>query len=220
MYLAASWESISAVLLVKKGKRQVPIYFVRQMLQGAELNYPELEKLILALAVELGEHDIEFRGHNPVKGPILADFLVETPSTESKEKEAKETTDEEEEPESMWKLCTDEASSTDGFGACLMLVNHEGKEYTYALLFKFDTTNNEADYSMEHVWRDQNKKVDALSNLASMNFSRLAKEVLVEVLHEKSIVQKEVVDIIKEEGESWMLPIQEYLLFGTLPKDL
>ncbi|GJY40063.1 hypothetical protein Tco_0427333 [Tanacetum coccineum] len=52
-----------------------------------------------------------------------------------------------------------------------------------------------------------------------MTFSRLAKEVLVEVLAEKSIVQREVTDIIKEEGENWMLPIWEYLLFGLLPKD-
>ncbi|GKB31618.1 hypothetical protein Tco_0871019 [Tanacetum coccineum] len=34
---------------------------------------------------------------------------------------------------------------------------------------------------MEHVRRDQNKKADALSKLASMTFSKLAKEVLVEV---------------------------------------
>ncbi|GKE34774.1 reverse transcriptase domain-containing protein [Tanacetum coccineum] len=37
-------------------------------------------------------------------------------------------------------------------------------------------------YSIEHIKRDQNKKADALSKLASMTFSKLAKEVLVEVL--------------------------------------
>ncbi|GJU48515.1 reverse transcriptase domain-containing protein [Tanacetum coccineum] len=35
-------------------------------------------------------------------------------------------------------------------------------------------------YSIEHIKRDQNKKADALSKLASMTFSKLAKEVLVE----------------------------------------
>ncbi|GJX23868.1 retrovirus-related pol polyprotein from transposon TNT 1-94, partial [Tanacetum coccineum] len=74
-------------------------------------------------------------------------------------------------------------------------------------------------YLMDHVRRDHNKKADALSKLALMAFSRLAKEVLVEVLHEKLIIQKEVADIIKKEGENWMLPIREYLLFGTLPRD-
>nr|GEW75101.1 putative ribonuclease H-like domain-containing protein [Tanacetum cinerariifolium] len=41
--------SISAVLLAKREKRHVPIYFIGRVLQGAEFNYPELEKLILAL---------------------------------------------------------------------------------------------------------------------------------------------------------------------------
>ncbi|GKF12234.1 reverse transcriptase domain-containing protein, partial [Tanacetum coccineum] len=55
-------------------------------------------------------------------------------------------------------------------------------------------------YFIEHVRRDQNKKADALSKLASMTFSKLAKEVLVEVVHEKSIIQQEVANIVKEEG--------------------
>ncbi|GKD81481.1 reverse transcriptase domain-containing protein [Tanacetum coccineum] len=49
MYLAASMESISTILLDEREERQVPIYFVSRALQGAELNYSELEKLILAL---------------------------------------------------------------------------------------------------------------------------------------------------------------------------
>ncbi|GJW44981.1 hypothetical protein Tco_0073780 [Tanacetum coccineum] len=72
---------------------------------------------------------------------------------------------------------------------------------------------------MEHVRRDQNKKADALSKLASMNFSKLAKEILVEVVQEKSIIQREVTDVIKEEGDNWMLPIREYLQLGILPND-
>ncbi|GJZ21367.1 reverse transcriptase domain-containing protein [Tanacetum coccineum] len=48
--------------------------------------------------------------------------------------------------ENIWKLYTDGASSSDGSGAGLMLISPEGKEYTYALRFKFKTTNNEAEY--------------------------------------------------------------------------
>ncbi|GJZ64418.1 reverse transcriptase domain-containing protein, partial [Tanacetum coccineum] len=66
-------------------------------------------------------------------------------------------------------------------------------------------------YSIKHVRRDQNKKADALSKLASMTFSKLSKEVLVEVVQEKSIIQKEVAYIVKEEGDNWMLHIHEYL---------
>ncbi|GKE70116.1 reverse transcriptase domain-containing protein [Tanacetum coccineum] len=49
MYLAAYTKSINAVLLAERDMRQVLIYFVSRVLQGAGLNYPKLEKLILAL---------------------------------------------------------------------------------------------------------------------------------------------------------------------------
>ncbi|GKB82046.1 reverse transcriptase domain-containing protein [Tanacetum coccineum] len=52
---------------------------------------------------------------------------------------------EEELPE-PWILFTDRSSCTDGSGARLILTNPEGMEFTYALRFRFDDTNNEAEY--------------------------------------------------------------------------
>nr|GEW32215.1 putative reverse transcriptase domain, ribonuclease H-like domain protein [Tanacetum cinerariifolium] len=138
VYLAASEESISALLLAKRGKKQVHVNFISRTLHGAELEYPELEKLILALvyaarklrryfqahpiqvlsdkpikqilarlkksgriakwAIKLGEHEIEFRGRNLIKGQILADFLAETPL--KKDKEIKNREAKRKEPES------------------------------------------------------------------------------------------------------------------------
>ncbi|GKB95740.1 reverse transcriptase domain-containing protein, partial [Tanacetum coccineum] len=49
MYLTASKESINATLFAKGSKEKIPIYFISRVLQGAELNYLALEKLILAL---------------------------------------------------------------------------------------------------------------------------------------------------------------------------
>ncbi|GJS29659.1 reverse transcriptase domain-containing protein [Tanacetum coccineum] len=49
LYLAASTEAISEVLLADRGNVQKPIYFVSRALQGAEVNYPSLEKVALAL---------------------------------------------------------------------------------------------------------------------------------------------------------------------------
>ncbi|GKB07085.1 reverse transcriptase domain-containing protein [Tanacetum coccineum] len=225
IYLAASEESISAVLMAERGKKQVPVYF-------------ETPKIFLSLP-HSGEHEIEFRGRNSVKGQILADFLAETPSKEKEGAKDEEAKRKEPELEKAWKLFTDGASSSDRSRAGLILVSLEGKEYTYALRFEFETTNNEAEYeallaglritnemkvqeltifldsqlvanqvnrlfearqtiikqylekakkllvnfpchSIEHIKRDQNKKADALSKLASMTFSKLAKEVLVE----------------------------------------
>ena len=49
LYLAVSHETISSVLMAERGSVQKPIYFVSKALQGAEVNYPPLEKLALAL---------------------------------------------------------------------------------------------------------------------------------------------------------------------------
>ncbi|GJR19907.1 reverse transcriptase domain-containing protein [Tanacetum coccineum] len=313
MYLTESKESINVVLFAKISEEQIPIYFESKVLQGAELNYLALEKLILALvhaarrlrryfqahtimvptgmpikqaltgpektgrvakwAIELGEHDIIFLKRDKRETP--ADFLPKIPFDDSekkvKEKEVPYLSNE-------WKLYTDGASSPIGAGAGLMLIDLAGKEYTYALRFEFETTNNEAEYeallarlciaqeieitkvaifldsqlvvnqikgtcavkqlsiksylqkvkpalngfegyTVEHVRRNQNKKVDALNKLASMTFEHLTKEVLVEVLAKRSIEEKEFLKVEIKEKRSWISPIQEYLLTGLLPED-
>nr|GEV22875.1 reverse transcriptase domain-containing protein [Tanacetum cinerariifolium] len=85
MYLAVAKEAISAILMTERDGKQIPIYFVSRALQGPEVNYTPMEKLILALVTrrllkwrfELEEHDIHYRPRTSVKGKILADFIVE-----------------------------------------------------------------------------------------------------------------------------------------------
>ncbi|GKC19288.1 reverse transcriptase domain-containing protein [Tanacetum coccineum] len=132
MYLAASEESISVVLSDKP---------IKQILAR-----PEKSGCIAKWAIELGEHEIKFRGRNSVKGHILADFLAETHSKEEKVTKDEEAKIKEPELEKASKLFTDGASSSDGSRACLILVSPKRKEYTYALRFEFKTTNNEAEY--------------------------------------------------------------------------
>ncbi|GJX41888.1 reverse transcriptase domain-containing protein [Tanacetum coccineum] len=86
-------------------------------------------------------------------------------------------------------------------------------EKTMGLLSSFPS------YSIEHIKREQNKKADALSKLASMTFSKLAKEVLVEVIQTKSVVEKEITNVVKKDEDRWMVPIREYLKEEILPKD-
>nr|GEW60274.1 reverse transcriptase domain-containing protein [Tanacetum cinerariifolium] len=45
-----------------------------------------------------------------------------------------------------WTLFTDGSSCIDGFGDGLILINQEGVEFTYTVRFRFDETNNEAEY--------------------------------------------------------------------------
>ncbi|GKE40372.1 reverse transcriptase domain-containing protein [Tanacetum coccineum] len=74
-----------------------------------------------------------------------------------------------------------------------------------------------ANFSISQVPRSKNKKADAMSKIASTSFAHLSKQVLVEVLKEKSIQEKEVAIVVEEDGPTWMTPIMEYLKDGTLP---
>ncbi|GJZ29691.1 reverse transcriptase domain-containing protein [Tanacetum coccineum] len=76
-----------------------------------------------------------------------------------------------------------------------------------------------ANFSISQVPCRINKKADALSKIASTSFAHLSNQVLVEVLKEKSIQEKEVATVVKEDGPTWMTPIMEYFKDGTLPNN-
>ncbi|XP_071940067.1 uncharacterized protein [Coffea arabica] len=72
-------------------------------------------------------------------------------------------------------------------------------------------------FEIERVPRSQNKRADALSKLASSSFAHLSKEVLVEVVKEKSIDQVRVLAI--DSSATWMTPLVDFLSSGVLPED-
>nr|GEZ37810.1 reverse transcriptase domain-containing protein [Tanacetum cinerariifolium] len=49
MYLSVTHRAISAVLMTERGTAQTPVYFISRTLQGPELNYSPMEKLVLSL---------------------------------------------------------------------------------------------------------------------------------------------------------------------------
>ncbi|GKB25566.1 reverse transcriptase domain-containing protein [Tanacetum coccineum] len=139
VYFVATKETVSVVLIMDREAKQMPIYFVSRALIGLELNCMSMEKLVLALVhASKGMK----RPRISVKGQILADFIVERPEEDSLDTPMEE---EEELPEA-WILFTDGSSCTDGSRAKLILTNPEGMKFTYALRFRFDATNNEAEY--------------------------------------------------------------------------
>ncbi|GJW60480.1 reverse transcriptase domain-containing protein, partial [Tanacetum coccineum] len=77
-----------------------------------------------------------------VKGQILADFIVERPEDDPPDTPME---DKDELPD-PWILFTDGSSCIDGSGAGLIITNLEGIKFTYALRFRFNATNNEAEY--------------------------------------------------------------------------
>ncbi|GJS57932.1 reverse transcriptase domain-containing protein [Tanacetum coccineum] len=251
MYLAAAREAVSAILLTEREAKQMPIYFVSRALQGPEINYTPVEKLVLALvhaskrlkryfqahpivvitdqpikqvlskpkiagrlqkwSIELGEYDIHYRLRVSIKGQILADFIVERPEDDSL---AAPMEVKEELPE-LWTLCTDGSSCVDGSRAGLILTNPEGAEFTYALRFKFNATNNEAEYEalIASLRIAEQMGIKTFKHI----FAHLTKQVLVEVLKEKSVNEAEVLTVMEEEGNTWMTPIYEYLTEETFP---
>nr|GEV16386.1 reverse transcriptase domain-containing protein [Tanacetum cinerariifolium] len=179
MYLSATYGAVSAVLMTERGTTQMPIYFISLALQGPELNYSPMEKLVLAAAKV--EH---YAGR--------AQYYIQTEDVITQE-----------EP---WTLFTDGSSCVDGSGAGLILTNPEGVEFTYALRFQFAASNNEAEYKTLVV---------GLRIATQMGVKNI--QVLVEVLENKSLKEKEVAAVIEEDGPTWMTHIADYLKDGVLP---
>ena len=71
-------------------------------------------------------------------------------------------------------------------------------------------------FTIKQIPRSENKREDALSKLASTCFDHLSKKVLVEVLCERSIYEKQV-NTLTPAGPTWMTPFREYLQRGVLP---
>ncbi|GJZ99354.1 reverse transcriptase domain-containing protein [Tanacetum coccineum] len=106
------------------------------------LSNPEVAGRMQKWSIQLGEFGIHYRPRVSVKGQVLADFIMERPEEEGQDDSARE-----EEPlPARWTLFTDGSSCVDGCGAGVILTDPEGVEFTYALRFQFETTNNEAEY--------------------------------------------------------------------------
>ncbi|GJZ55428.1 reverse transcriptase domain-containing protein [Tanacetum coccineum] len=179
-----------------------PIQVLSDMPIKQVLAKPEKSGRVAKWAIELGEHKIEFKGRNSIKGQILADFLAETSPTEREEEKNREAKNQRIHgnyspmgPQAPMAQEQSDVSKPRGkiIYVRIKLVANQVKglfearqqtikqylEKTIGLLSSFPN------YSIKHIKREQNKKADALSKLASMTFLNLAKEVLVEVIQTK-----------------------------------
>ncbi|GKB75586.1 reverse transcriptase domain-containing protein [Tanacetum coccineum] len=263
MYLAAADEAVSAMLLTERDERQMPIHYVSRSLQGAETNYASMEKLTLALvhvAMRLRRylqaHPIKVITNSPIKQVLgnskasgrLAKWDDELgyTSTEINDTPVVASTPRVEDiPESSnarenltpspraWRLYTDGASNSGGFGAGLILIAPDDLvasqvEGSYEAMGErmikcgekvLELAGAFNRFRITHIPRAENRKADALSKLAAVQFDHLSKEVLVEVLNEHFVEAQEVNMVFEEEGPTWMTPIQNYLEKGMLPED-
>nr|GEX24790.1 reverse transcriptase domain-containing protein [Tanacetum cinerariifolium] len=140
IYLAAAKETVSVVLMMEREAQQIPIYFVSGALRGPKINYTSMEKLVLALVH--AKYAIHYRPRVSVKGKTLAYFIV----ARLEEHSLDTLIEIEGELLEPWIMFTNGSSCTNDSRARQILTNLEGMEFIYALRFRFDATNNEAEY--------------------------------------------------------------------------
>ncbi|GJY70642.1 reverse transcriptase domain-containing protein [Tanacetum coccineum] len=109
--------------MTERGTIQTLVYFISRALQGLELNYTPMEKLVLSLvfaAKRLQRKVAKMKRH-------AGRTQYHIPSKDVGKR-------------------TDIGRLPHGSGAGLILTNPEGAEFTYALRFQFTASNNEAEY--------------------------------------------------------------------------
>ncbi|GJU36484.1 reverse transcriptase domain-containing protein [Tanacetum coccineum] len=140
-----------------------------------------------------GDKGVQTRQITSVKGPILADFIVE-----HLEDDPLDTPMEAEEE---------------------LLDPWTSFRIAQQMGIKSLQANVDSRLMANQVPRSENKKANALSKIASTSFAHLTRQVLVEELKEKSINEAEVLAVMDEEGDTWMTPIYNYLAKEELPAD-
>nr|GEX61565.1 reverse transcriptase domain-containing protein [Tanacetum cinerariifolium] len=140
VYLAASREAVSAVLMTKREAKQMAIYFVSRALQGLKINYTPMEKLVLALVHASKRLKRCFQAHPII---VITDKPIKQGPKDDSPAAPMEVNEELPDP---WTVFTDGSSCIDGFGAELILTSPKRTEFTCPLRFEFDATNNEAEY--------------------------------------------------------------------------
>jgi len=101
---------------------------------------------------------------------------------------------------------------------------YQAKEHrmaTYLMKVK-ELLKSFSKYEIRQIPRSQNANADSLARLAAAYDTELCRTVPVEILTEPSILEKEVVaigDPIQGSQKTWMDPLIDYLVNGTVPSD-
>ncbi|GKD45430.1 reverse transcriptase domain-containing protein, partial [Tanacetum coccineum] len=206
VYLSAAHEAVCAVLLVERDGRQAPIHYVSRTLQGAKINYPPMEKLVLALVHAARRLRRYFQGykiklytdeasneHGSGAGLILIDLKGTEYSYALRLNFPNSNNDAEYEALlAGLRIATKmKVEKMHAFVDSKLVANQvEGsykvkgeitKKYKEKALEMVRSFNN---FQISHIPREENRKSDALSKLAAVRCEGLTKGVLIEELNE------------------------------------
>ncbi|XP_057758224.1 uncharacterized protein LOC130978235 [Arachis stenosperma] len=174
LYLSVTNWAISSALVAEREKKQFPIYFTSKTLQNAELRYPSIEKLALALVFSarrlrpyFQSHEIHVRTDQPLRQvlqkPELAGRLFKW-SVELSEFDIKYEGRASIKSQFLadfivefsipnitenyieWSLYVDGSSNPHGCGAGIILDDGHGNVIEHSLNFSFKASNNQSEY--------------------------------------------------------------------------
>ncbi|KAA0050334.1 uncharacterized protein E6C27_scaffold88G00600 [Cucumis melo var. makuwa] len=212
------------------------------------LSRPVILGRLAKWAIILQQYDIVYIPQKAVKGQALADFLADHP-VPSNWKLCDDLPDEEVSfVESMepWIMFFDGAARRSGAGVGIVFISPEKHMLPYSFTLGELCSNNVAKYQafiidlqmasefgikfdsiiLEHIPRSENKKADALANLATaltvsedipINISLCQKWIVPSI--ESQYEEAGVIYVYAIDEEDWCQPIIDYLEHGKLPTD-
>ncbi|KAL0420705.1 UNVERIFIED_CONTAM: hypothetical protein Slati_3093400 [Sesamum latifolium] len=128
LYLSAAPQAVSSVLIREEDEKQLPIYYVSKVLNGAEGRYTPIEKMALALVVTARRLRPYFLSH-----PIG----VKTNTPLKQTLEMMEITIKEASQDQKWLLHVDGSSTAQGSGAGIVITTPQGEDLEFAIKFGF-----------------------------------------------------------------------------------
>nr|GEX03579.1 hypothetical protein [Tanacetum cinerariifolium] len=205
IYLTAAREAISAVLMMKRGGKQMPIYFVTRALQGPKINYTLMEKLILALLSASKRVKRYFQAQTII---VIMDHTIKQILSNPEDSEA--------------NGCKNLQANVDS----RLVANQVNETYIAKEpgMIKYlekvrALTSTFKEFSIKQIPKGENKKADALNKNSIYQFRPPEKTSTRRGAQRKSIDEKEVLAVVEEEGHTWMTQIYEYLIKEILQEE-
>ncbi|KAL0401836.1 UNVERIFIED_CONTAM: polyprotein [Sesamum latifolium] len=206
LYLSTTPQAVSSVLVREEEGKQMPIYYVSKVLNGAEGRYAPIKKIALALVVTARKlrpyfltHPVGVKTNMPLKKTLgkpdtsgrLIKWAVELseydifylPRTTIKVQALADFISKvagappEETPRGeKWLLHVDGSSTIQGSGAGIVITSPQGEDLEFAIKFGFKASNNEAEYEALVVGMKMAHKAGARHLLAYSDSQLVVKQ--------------------------------------------